>query len=79
MLWIAVNLDPFEAREADLELPLADLGLPPDGRVQVHELIADRRQLWRGPTQRLRLAPEEPAAVFHVTRASGRAYQDPCA
>jgi starch synthase (maltosyl-transferring) len=79
VVWVAVNLDPFEAREAELHLPLADLGLPADGRVQAHELIADRRQLWRGPTHRLRLSPGEPAAIFHVTAPSRSPYQDPCA
>ncbi len=77
-LWIAVNLDPFEAHEATLTLPLTDLGLPPDGRVQVHELLGDRRQLWRGPTHALTLAPEKPAAILHVTTAPRPTFQDPC-
>jgi starch synthase (maltosyl-transferring) len=77
-VWVAVNLDPFEARETVLHLPLPDLGLPADGRVQVRDLLTGRRQLWRGPTQPLRLTLEEPAAIFHVTVPPRPAYEDPC-
>jgi len=74
-----VNLDPFEAHEARLRLPLTELGLAPDERIQVHELIGDRLQLWRGPTHVLRLDPrDEPAAIFRVVPFSRKAYTDPC-
>ncbi|MBI1964461.1 MAG: alpha-1,4-glucan--maltose-1-phosphate maltosyltransferase [Candidatus Rokubacteria bacterium] len=76
-VWVAVNLDPFEAHEARLELPMAELGLPPEGRLEVHELITDQRQLWRGPVHSLRLDPEqEPAAIFRVTALPHKAFDD---
>ncbi|PYM53374.1 MAG: alpha-1,4-glucan--maltose-1-phosphate maltosyltransferase [Candidatus Rokuibacteriota bacterium] len=63
----------------NLSLPLADLDLPVDGRVQVHELLTGRRQLWRGPVATVRLDPaEEPAAIFQVTPLGRTAYTDPC-
>jgi starch synthase (maltosyl-transferring) len=78
-LWVAVNLDPFEGHEATLTLPLGDLDLPPDGRVEVQELFTGRRQLWRGPTHRIALPRDEPAAIFHVSAPPRLAFQDPCA
>jgi starch synthase (maltosyl-transferring) len=80
VVWVAVNLDPYDAHEATLRLPLADVGLAPDDRVQVHDLLTDRRQLWRGPEQKIRLDPaEEPAAVFHVTPLPRKPFDEPCA
>ena len=77
LVWVAVNLDPFEAHEARLELPMAELGLPSDGRLEVHELITDQRQLWRGPVHSLRLDPrQEPAAIFRVTAIPHKAFDD---
>jgi starch synthase (maltosyl-transferring) len=79
-VWVAVTLDPYEPRETVLVLPLGELGLAADDRVEVHELVTGRRQLWRGPTQRLRLDPaEEPAAIFHVTPRPRKAFDEPCA
>jgi len=46
--------------------------------VQVHELLTDRRELWRGPVRRVRFDPaEEPAAVYHVTPRGRASYADP--
>ena len=78
-VWVAVNLDPFEAHEARLTLPLQELGLGPDDRVQVHELITDQRQLWRGPIHAIRLDPaREPAAIFRVAPFARTPFTDPC-
>jgi starch synthase (maltosyl-transferring) len=79
LLWIAVSLDPFEPHEALLHLPLDELGRAADERVQVHELLTGRRQLWRGPTHPLRLTPEAPAAIFHVSALPRTTFVDPCA
>jgi len=77
LIWVAVNLDPFDAHEARLELPMAELGLPPEGRLEVHELITDQRQLWRGPVHSLRLDPRrEAAAIFHITARPHKEFDD---
>jgi starch synthase (maltosyl-transferring) len=76
---VAVNLDPFAPHEALVRLPLADLGIGPDEPFQAHELIADARRLWKGPTQRIRLDPgTEPAAIYRLERFGTRAYGTPC-
>jgi len=78
-LWMAVNLDPFEGHDARLALPMGELGLDPGDRLQVHELITDQRQLWRGPAHAIRLDPrDEPAAIFRVTPFPRKAFSDPC-
>jgi len=80
VIWVAVNLDPYEPHEARLTLPLEGLGLAADDRVQVEELLTGRRQLWRGPTHVLRLDPaDEPAAIFHVVPLPRKAFEEPCA
>jgi starch synthase (maltosyl-transferring) len=77
LIWAVVNLDPFEPREARLTLPMAELGLPADGRLQVHELITDQRQLWRGPVHAIRLDPaQEPAAIYRVAAFPQKAFDD---
>jgi starch synthase (maltosyl-transferring) len=77
VVWVAVNLDPFEAHEASLRLPMEGLGLPADGRIQVHELLTDQRQLWRGPSHTVRLDPDlEPAAIFRVAAFPQKAFDD---
>jgi starch synthase (maltosyl-transferring) len=76
---VAVNLDPFAARESEVRVPLEALGVGLDEPYQAHELISDERQLWRGPVQRIRLDPRrEPAAIFRLERFAQRDYGTPC-
>ncbi|HSD50136.1 MAG TPA: alpha-1,4-glucan--maltose-1-phosphate maltosyltransferase [Candidatus Methylomirabilis sp.] len=76
---VAVNLDPFETHQAQVQLPLAELGIGPEERFQVHELITDERHLWKGPVQSIRLDPrEEPAAIFRLSRFPHKDYGTPC-
>ncbi|RMH32290.1 MAG: alpha-1,4-glucan--maltose-1-phosphate maltosyltransferase [Nitrospirae bacterium] len=72
-LLIAVNLDPFEAHEATLHIPIHELGIREDETYQLHELLTDTRHLVTGGTYHLRLNPqEEPAAIFLVRRWTRR-------
>jgi starch synthase (maltosyl-transferring) len=76
---VAVNFDPFEPHQAQVRLPLPELGIGPEERFQVHELITDERHLWKGPVQVIRLDPrEEPAAIFRVSRFPHKDYGTPC-
>ena len=76
---VAVNLDPFEAHQARVRLPLESLGIDPEERFQVHELLTDQRHLWKGPEQLIRLDPEqEPAAIYRVDRFPYTDYGTPC-
>ncbi len=76
---VAVNLDPFEPHQAQVRLPLADLGIGDDERFQVHDLITDVRHLWKGSVQTIRLDPrEEPAMILRVNRFPHKDYGMPC-
>jgi starch synthase (maltosyl-transferring) len=76
---VAVNLDPFEAHEARVHLPLAELGIGAEDRFVAHELLTDQRHLWKGGTQAIHLDPRvEPAAIFRVERFPHKAYGTPC-
>jgi len=71
-LLIAVSLDPFAPQQAHLHLPLGDLGLSAEETFQVHELMSDRRALWRGSQTQITLTPEHPAAIWSVHRFARR-------
>ncbi|MGH7072938.1 MAG: alpha-1,4-glucan--maltose-1-phosphate maltosyltransferase [Stellaceae bacterium] len=78
MIFVAVNLDPFEAHEATLEFPLSDMKIGADDAFEVEDLLADERHLWRGARQHLRLDPQtNPAAIFRVTPFRAVAYREP--
>jgi starch synthase (maltosyl-transferring) len=65
---VAVSLDPHAPQEAVLDVPLKELGIPPEETYQVHELMTDERRLWQGPHAQVRLTPEQPAALWAVYR-----------
>jgi starch synthase (maltosyl-transferring) len=68
-LLIAVSLDPFNAQEADFELPLWEWGLPDDGALAIDDLVGGGSFVWRGKTQRMRLDPSRPYAVWRARPA----------
>ncbi len=73
VILVAVNLDPFAPHEAIVHVPLAEIGLGQDETYEMHELITESRQLWRGPANRISLDPAvEPAAIFAVRRWTRR-------
>ena len=79
MVFAAVNLDPFEAHEATLEFPLADMNLAPDDAFEAEDLLSGERHLWRGPHHRIRLVPSSnPAAIYRVTPFRHIDYRTPC-
>ncbi len=79
MVFVAVNLDPFEAHEAALEFPLEDMGLAEGDAFEVEELLTGAKHLWRGPTQRIRLDPNEnPAAILRASVWRHVEYRTPC-
>lgn len=63
---VAVCLDPFDAHEADIEIPLHDLGLADGHPYEVSELLSGERYSWTGAVQRIRLTPDNPAAIYRV-------------
>ena len=72
MILIAINLDPFHAQEATIEVPLWDLNLPDSASVAVRDLMRDVASAWHGKLQRIRLDPAElPFAIWRITPQTG--------
>ncbi len=70
---VVVNLNPFQAQEADLQIPIGELGIQSGETYQLHNLLADRRDLVKGDHYRIRLDPQaDPAAIFAVRRWTHR-------
>ncbi len=57
VLLIAVNLDPDNVQESEVELPLDHLGLRDDQPLRIHELLHDWRAEWWGRRAGVRLDP----------------------
>ena len=68
VLWILVSLDPHNAHEADLELPLEMIAAADSSSIEVEELLRGVRWVWYGRHQRVRLDPDHPAMVLRVSR-----------
>ena len=68
-LFVAINLDPHHAHEADIELPLWQWGLPDHGALMAENLVNNQRTVWRGKWQHIRLEPEQPFAIWRVRPA----------
>ncbi|HJU16106.1 MAG TPA: maltotransferase domain-containing protein [Stellaceae bacterium] len=68
---VVVNLDPHAVHEAEIDLPLGELGLPADAGFTAEEAFSGTRSLWHGARHPLRLDPEiDPALVFRLIRHS---------
>jgi starch synthase (maltosyl-transferring) len=67
VLLVAINLDPFNAHETTLKLPLWEFGLADDGTLDADDLINGGRIGWHGGQQQLRLDPFVcPYAIWRV-------------
>jgi starch synthase (maltosyl-transferring) len=79
MVFVAVNLDPFEARDASIEFPLDDMQIGHDDAFEAEDLLGGERHLWRGVHQRIRLDPQRnPAAIFRVRPFRHVEFREPC-
>jgi starch synthase (maltosyl-transferring) len=68
LLFVAVNLDPFEAHDVTLFFPMNVIGVAEHETWEAEELLAGGRHLWRGSHQHLRLAPDSPARIWRIRR-----------
>ncbi|HUD50301.1 alpha-1,4-glucan--maltose-1-phosphate maltosyltransferase, partial [Parvibaculum sp.] len=63
----AINLDPFRAHEAAIELPLWEWGFADHAALQAHDLMRGHSFVWHGKNQTVRLDPAElPFAIWRV-------------
>ncbi|HEX6843359.1 MAG TPA: maltotransferase domain-containing protein [Stellaceae bacterium] len=69
MIFVAVNLDPMQRRDAVIELPLGEMHIPEVETFTAVELFTGTEHRWQGARQRLTLDPEiNPAAIFRIAR-----------
>jgi starch synthase (maltosyl-transferring) len=79
MIFVAVNLDPFDVREATLRFPLREMGVPEGETFEIEELLTGARHLRRGPVHKVRLDPQtNPAEIYRITVWSSVDYRSPC-
>ncbi len=68
ILLIAISLDPFNAQEADITLPMWQFDLPDTAAIGVHDLVQDLSFTWQGISQHIRLTPERvPYAIWRLS------------
>ena len=73
MLLVAVNLDPFAARDPVLWIPTGELGIADGEPYAVEELLGRTRHEWYVSPQRWRLDPaHNPAAIFRLRGTAPR-------
>lgn len=65
-LLIVATLNPFEARETTVHVPLRALGIGDDEIYQVHDLLTGTSYSWRGSSNYVRLDPSD--RVGHLFR-----------
>lgn len=67
IILVAVNLDPFSAQSAGIEIPLWELGLPDHASVAVQDLMRGHRFSWHGKHQTIRLDPHDtPFSIWRI-------------
>jgi starch synthase (maltosyl-transferring) len=66
VLLVAVNLDPFAARSATLDVPLWRWSLPDDGAIEIEDLTAGTEEVWRGRARYISLAGDRPYAIWRA-------------
>jgi starch synthase (maltosyl-transferring) len=66
IVFVAVNLDPFQPQEATLWFPLNLMRIADGDPWEVEELLTGERHFWHGSPQWVRLDPESPARIFWV-------------
>jgi len=63
---VVVNIDPHHAQECTVQLDLDELGIDATRPFEVFDEVTHRSFTWWGPTNYVRLDPDQPAHIFHV-------------
>jgi starch synthase (maltosyl-transferring) len=67
MILVAVNLDPHNVQDTDIEVPLWEWGLPDHGSLAATDLMRGQNFVWTGKRQHLRLDPNDlPFAIWQI-------------
>ncbi len=70
---VVINLDPYHAQEATVELRMDKIGLPYDGHFEVHDLISEQDFHWSGRNY-VRLDPNQDVAhILTLPKVEGAA------
>lgn len=79
IVFVVVNLDPFDPHVAELDFPLEEMGLKEGETFQVQELISGKRHLWRSSKQGVKLDPEvNPCEIYRIGTWEKVDYRSPC-
>ncbi len=66
---VAVNLDPHRRQDARITLPLEDFGIAIDDDYLVEELVTEKKYVWTGYDNYVRLDPQSnPAYIFRISK-----------
>lgn len=69
IILVVVNLDPYQAHNAHIDVPFEEFGFLERDTYQVHDLLTDERYLWRGRRNFVMLDPHtKPAHIFRIRR-----------
>jgi starch synthase (maltosyl-transferring) len=72
VILVAINLDPFHAQEALIEIPLWEWSLPDHASIDVEDLIGGSKFQWHGKSGTIRLDPYElPYAIWRIAMPAG--------
>ncbi len=72
IIFVIVNLDPHRKQSAYVDVPIDQFGQMEGDIYQMHDLLSDRRYIWRGRRNYVELDPEiQPAHIFRVRRWAG--------
>ncbi len=69
LILVVVNLDPYQAHDSFIHIPVEEFGWLEGDTYQVHDLLSDERYLWRGSRNFVALNPQQkPAHIFRIRR-----------
>jgi len=69
IILVVVNLDPYQAHDSFIHVPVGEFGWLEGETYQVHDLLTDERFLWRGTRNFVKLDPyARPAHIFRLRR-----------
>jgi starch synthase (maltosyl-transferring) len=72
VILVAINLDPFHAQEAWIEIPLWEWSLPDHADIDVEDLIRGTKFRWQGKSGSIRLDPyASPYCIWRIAVPAG--------